>query len=63
MQASLVILNHGVRESPEQKSRAILLYSRTGHGFCRLLLKLEDYQTALAINPPIARPRDLLVVF
>jgi len=26
-------LNHGVRESPEQESRAILLYSRNGHGF------------------------------
>jgi len=34
-----------------------------GHGFWRFLLKLEDYQTALAINHPIARPRDLLVVF
>ena len=33
MHASLVILNHGVRESPEQKSRASPLHSRTDHGF------------------------------
>ena len=50
MQASLVSLNHGVRGWPEQKSRAILLYSRTDHGFCRLLLKLEDYMTFFVLN-------------
>ena len=50
MQANPVSLNHGARESPEHKSRAILLYSRTDHGFCRLLLKLEDYMTFFVLN-------------
>ncbi len=57
LQASFVVLNHGVRESLEQKSRAILLYSRTGHGFRRLLLKLEGYQKVMALISPESPPQ------